>query len=104
MHYVILGSHSPEICPASNSKTRDLLLQTAAQIPSIAEKAGVKIVAGPYVNREHMTVAVIEAKNGEDLDRFLVESRLSQWNSVRVIPSLPMEEGMKDVTAQTAIF
>jgi len=79
-------------------------LQTAAQIPTIAEKAGVKIVAGPYINREHVTVAVIEAKNGEDLDQFLVESRLPQWNSIRIIPSLPMEEGMKDIAAQSALF
>jgi hypothetical protein len=104
VHYVLIGTHSPEICPTSNSKTREMLLQTAPQIPTIAANAGVKIVAGPYVNREHTTVTVVEAANGESVDRFLVESRLAQWNVVRIIPSLSMEEGMADIQAQSPIF
>jgi hypothetical protein len=104
MHYVLVATHGAEICPTSNAKTRELLLQIGPQIPKIAEKVGIKILAGPYVNREHSTVAIVEASSGEDLDRFLVESRLPQWNSVRVLPSLPLEEGVKEITAQSAIF
>jgi hypothetical protein len=104
VHFVLLGVHSPEVCPTSNAKTRDLMLQTAPQIPGIAERTGVKIVAGPYVNREHMTVVVVEADKAEDVDRFVVETRLHQWNSVRVLPSMPIEEGMKDVQEGTSLF
>jgi uncharacterized protein with GYD domain len=104
MHYVLIGEHSPEVCPTSNAKTRDLLLQIAPQIPKIAEKAGVKLVAGPFVNREHTVITVVEAQRGEDLDQFLVESRLAQWNRMRVLPSLPMDAGMKDVQSSTPLF
>jgi hypothetical protein len=104
MHYVIVANHGAEICPTSNAKTRELLLQTGPQIPKIAEKAGVKILAGPYVNREHSTFAVVEASSGEDLDRFLVESRLPQWNNVRILPSLPMEEGLKEIASLPPLF
>ena len=104
MHFVLLGVHSPEVCPTSNAKTRDLMLQTAPEIPGIAERTGVKIVAGPYVNREHMTVIVVEADTADAVDRFLVETRLHQWNSVRVLPSLPIEEGLKDVQEGASLF
>lgn len=104
MDYVIIGTHSPEVCPTSNAKTRKLLQEMAPQMPKIAEQAGVKIVAGPYVNREHVTVAVIEAGSGEDLDRFIVESRLAQWNSVRVLPSLSMARGVSELDDQPALF
>lgn len=104
MHFVLLATHSPDICPTSNSKTREILLQTAPEIPNIAERSGVKIVAGPYVNREHITVLIVEADRAEDVDRFLVEARLPQWNSVRVLPSLPMEQGLKEVQEQTPVF
>ena len=104
MHFVLLAMHSADSCPTSNSKTRELLLKTAPEIPSIAEKAGVKIVAGPFVNREHMTVVIVEAERSESVDRFLLETRLGHWNSVRVLPSLTMEEGIKEVQAQTPIF
>ena len=104
MHYVLLATHGPEICPTSNATTRALLLETAPQIPGIAERTGVRIVAGPYVNREHMTVAVVEAASSEAVDRFIVEARLSQWNSVRVLPSLSIEEGLADVQSQPPVF
>jgi uncharacterized protein with GYD domain len=81
-----------------------LLLKTAPEIPSIAEKAGVKFIAGPYVNREHTIVVIVEADKAENVDQFLLETRFGHWNSVRVLPSLTMEEGIKEVQAQTPIF
>ncbi|HET6963456.1 MAG TPA: hypothetical protein VFH58_01705 [Acidimicrobiales bacterium] len=104
MDYVIIGTHSAEVCPTSNSRTRQLLQEMAPKIPKIAEQAGVKIIAGPYVNREHVTVSVIQAANGEDLDRFIVESRLAQWNSIRVLPSLSMAQGISELEDQPALF
>lgn len=104
MDYVIMGTHSAEVCPTSNAKTRQLLQELAPQIPKIAEQVGVKIVAGPYVNREHITIAVIEAASGEDLDRFIVESRLAQWNSIRVLPSLSMAQGISELDEKPALF
>lgn len=104
MHFVILGVHSPEICPTSNTKTRELLLQTAPLIPKAAEQTGVKIVAGPYVNREHTTVVVVESQSAEELDRFLMETRLPQWNSVRILPSLSMEQALRETQELPALF
>jgi hypothetical protein len=104
MHFVLLGEHSAEVCPTSNAKTRDLMLQTGPEIPGIADRTGVKIVAGPYVNREHITVIVVDAEKAEDVDRFLVDTRLHQWNTIRVLPSLPIEEGMKDVQEGAPLF
>jgi uncharacterized protein with GYD domain len=99
-----MGEHSAEVCPTSNSKTKALLLEVGPQIPGIAEKNGVKIVAGPLVNREHTVVTFVESDRAEAVDNFLVESRLSQWNRVRVIPSLPMEEGMKEIAEGASLF
>lgn len=104
MYFVILGEHGPDVCPTSNSKTRELLLEIAPQIPAIAEKNAVTMVSGPYVNREHLTVAVVEADRAEDLDRFLVESRLAQWNTVRVLPSLSMQDGLAELSEMPAVF
>jgi uncharacterized protein with GYD domain len=104
MHYVLLGTHSAEVCPMSNSKTKALMLEMAPQIPKIAEETGVTLVAGPYVNREHTVVTVVEADRSEDLDRFLVESRIAQWNTIRVMPSLPMDQGISQIQSSTPIF
>ncbi|MBT2491092.1 hypothetical protein J7E96_21730 [Streptomyces sp. ISL-96] len=104
MHFVLIATHTPEICPTSNATTRDLLLKTAPDMPNLAQKAGVDIVAGPFVNREHTIVAVVQSDKVENVDRFLMETRIPHWNRVRVLPSLTMEEGLTEVQAQTPIF
>ena len=104
MHYVILGVHSPEVCPTANANTRALLLEIGPQIPKIAERHKVTIVAGPFVNREHTTVVITEAERSEDLDDFIVETRLNQWNSVRILPSLTMQDAMGQIQEQAALF
>ena len=80
------------------------MLKRFPEMPSIAERTGVNVVAGPYVNQEHMMVAVVESDRAENVDRFLVETRLHQWNQIRILPSLPIEEGMEDVQEATPLF
>jgi hypothetical protein len=104
MHYVVLATHTAEVCPTSNAKTKALLLELAPQIPSLADKHGVKILAGPFTNREHIVVTVVEAEHAEALDAFLTESRLSQWNAIHILPSLSMEESMRELQEESSLF
>jgi len=104
VHFVGLANHSPEICPTSNAKTKGLLLELAPQIPGIAQKHGVNIVAGPFVNREHLTVVIVETDRAEALDNFLVDSRLAQWNQVRILPSRSLQEGLMELQEGTSLF
>ena len=34
MQFVIIAEHSPELCPMSNAKIRDLMKESATEIPS----------------------------------------------------------------------
>ena len=104
MKFVLLAEHSAEVCPLSNAKTRDLMLQTAPDIPNIAQRNAVSIVAGPFVSREHLVVTVVEADRADSVDQFLHEARLAQWNTIRIVPSLTMEEGMKEIQESTSLF
>jgi hypothetical protein len=104
MHFVVLGSHSAEICPLSNAKTKALLLDMGPQIPDIAKQHGVDIVAGPFVNREHTTVMIVETERADALDDFLAASRLHQWNQLHILPSQPLEQGMRDLQQATPLF
>jgi hypothetical protein len=90
--------------PASNAKTKALLLEMAPQIPAIADKHGVRILAGPSANREHTIVVITETERAEALGTFLVETRLSQWNQVRILPSVPMEAAMRELEEASSLF
>ena len=99
MHFVVLAEHTAEVCPTSNAKT-----MVGPQVPGIAENNGVNMVAGPFVNREHVIVAILEADTAEAVDGFLVESRLAHWNTVRVLPSHSIQEGMEEIQSGTPLF
>jgi hypothetical protein len=104
VHFVIIANHTPEVCPTSNAKMKGLMLDLAPQIPSIAQKHGVNIVAGPFVNREHMAVVIVETDRADGLDDFLVDSRLAQWNQVHILPSRSLQEGMTEMQEGTSLF
>jgi hypothetical protein len=104
MMYVLLSDHSPETCPTSNSKVREILLKVAPEMPNVAKRLGVNIVAGPLVSREHLVVTVAEAESAEAIDKFIVETGLEQWNRVRIIPAHTMQEGMQELSQMKAIF
>jgi hypothetical protein len=104
MLYVLLATHSAEACPTSNAKTREHMSKSAPQIPQIAQRLGIKIVAGPLTSQEHLSTLIVEADNGETLDKFLEESRLSHWNSVRVIPSTPLVDALQQIQKYPPIY
>ena len=104
MHYVVLGEHSAEVCPTGNAETKALMLEIGPQIPKIAEQNNVTIVAGPLVNHEHLTVVIVENDRPENLDTFISQSRLNQWNRLHIIPSRTMEEGMQEIVEGTSLF
>jgi hypothetical protein len=104
MHFVLLAEHDADVCPLSNSKTKELLLSTAGDVPDIADRNGVTLLAGPLVNRQHMIVVIAEADKADNIDAFIHEARLDQWNQVHVVPSLPMEVAMKEIEESPALF
>ena len=104
MHFVILGTHSAEVCPTSNAKTKALLLEIAPRVSELAEKHGVNIVAGPYANREHTLVVIAETDSAEALDSFLTDSRLPQWNTVRILPSVTMQAALQELQETATLF
>jgi hypothetical protein len=93
--YVIRLTHPPDQCPAANSKVRERIVQGASEIPKLADRLGVKIVAGPLVlGSEHEGVAIVESERVETVNDFVEQSGLVQWNSVRVSMATPLQDAL----------
>ena len=100
--YVLVMTHPPDQCPTANSKVRKLFL--SADIPGLARKAGVKIVAGPLITTEHKAVAVVDAKNVESVRAFVINSGFIQWNSVEVLAGVSIEEAKQEIESLDPIY
>jgi hypothetical protein len=94
--YVVRLLHSSDQCPTSNSKIRDRMVKGAPEIPRLAEKLGIRFVAGPLVLAvEHEAVAVVESSTPDAVQEFILQSGLMQWNTVHVMPAHTLEEATK---------
>ena len=70
MQYLIVGQHPPDLCPGANETVRKLSSEGAAEIPALAQKLGVKILA-PYVPMiNHQVYAAVEADDANAVREF----------------------------------
>jgi len=104
MQFVIVAEHSPEFCPSSNAKIREMMKEGAKQLPDLAKSLGVKIITLNVYGPEHVVLAVVEASGIETVREFVWQSRLSQWNTVKVHATWSLEEALARVEKVPAIF
>jgi len=102
--FVMLARHSPDLCPTANSKTRQLMKQSAKEIPDIAKRLGLKLITVNVYGPDHEILAVVEASGIEPVREFAMQSRLMQWNTVNINATWSMEEAMDRMDTLPAIF
>lgn len=101
--FAIRSSHPPDQCPVSNSKVRAFVEKSAGDIPKIAERLAVKIVAGPFIlGAEHESVVVVEAGSAEVVNDFVLQTGMAHWNSVKVSLATPMNEALGELSGLPA--
>jgi hypothetical protein len=65
------------------------------EIPAVADRLGIKMLAGPYVlGAEHETIAIVESDGVEAIDEFLMATGLMQWNSIRTSSAQHLQDAM----------
>ena len=104
MQFVVTAEHSPELCPTSNAKTRDMMKRGAGELPTLANKLGVNIVTVRVYGPDHIILAVVEAADIEQVRDFAMQSQLIQWNTVKINATWSLEEAMDKADKLPTIF
>jgi hypothetical protein len=104
MQFVVVAEHSPELCPTSNAKTRDMMKQGAGELPALAKKLGVNIVTMRVYGPDHIILAVVDAADIEPVREFAMQSQLAQWNRVKINATWSLEEALEKADALPTIF
>jgi hypothetical protein len=104
MQYAIIAEHPPELCPVSNGKIREMLKQAAKELPGLAENLGVKIVTLNIFGPDHVILAVVEAADIEVVRSFAFQSRLMQWNTVKIHATWSLQEVLSRLDSVPTIF
>jgi hypothetical protein len=102
--FAVIAEHPPHLCPTSNAQTRQLLKEGASQIPQLAEQLGVAIGTLRIFGPEHIIIAVVEADDIDSVRNFALQSRLMQWNTVKINATYSIEEAVAMIDDVEAIF
>jgi uncharacterized protein with GYD domain len=104
VQYLIAGQHPPDLCPSANEKIRKLSQEGAGQIPALAEKLGVKLLATYVPMNNHMVFAAVEADDMDTVREFAFQSRLGQWNTIEIYQVSTLEEALTKVNELPTIY
>ena len=104
MQFVMIAEHQPQHCPTSNGKIRELMVQGSKEIPAIAQRLGVKILTLRVFGGDHIVLGIVEADDMEKVRNFIMESRLVQWNTVKLYATWSMEEALERSSKLDPIF
>jgi len=104
MQYLVVGQHPPDLCPAANETVRTLATEGAQDLPALAEKLGVKILATYVPMTNHMVVAAVEADDADSVREIAFLGRLSQWNTVEIYQTSTLEEALTRIQELPTIY
>jgi hypothetical protein len=102
--FAVIADHPPNLCPTSNAQTKKIMKEGAGQIPQLAEKLGINIVTLRVFGPDHIILAVVEADDIESVRDFALQSRLMQWNTVKINATYSMEEALAMIDDAETIF
>ena len=102
--FALIAEHPPNLCPTSNAQTRQILKEGASQIPQLAEQLGVEIGTLRIFGPDHIILAVVEADDIDSVRTFALQSRLMQWNTVKIQATYSIEEAVAMIDEVEAIF
>jgi hypothetical protein len=102
--FAVIAEHPPDLCPTSNAQTRQMLKEGAGQIPQLAEQLGLNIVTLRIFGPEHIILAVVDADDIDSVRNFALQSRLMQWNTVKVHATYSLEEALPLIDSVEPIF
>jgi hypothetical protein len=102
--FAVTAEHPPDLCPVSNAQTRQILKEGAGQIPQIAEQLGVNIGTLRIFGPDHIILAVVEADDIDSVRNFALQSRLMQWNTVKIHATYSIEEALALLDEVETIF
>jgi hypothetical protein len=102
--FAVIAEHPPHLCPTSSAQTRQMLKEGASQIPQLAEQLGVEIGTLRIFGPEHIILAVVESDDIDSVRNFALQSRLMQWNTVKINATYSIDEALALIDQVEAIF
>jgi hypothetical protein len=95
--YLVVGQDPPDLCPSANANIRKPAAEGGEQMPALAEKMGVKILATYVPMTNHRVYVAVEADDSNAVREFAFQGRLGQWNTIDIYQTSTLEQALTRV-------
>ena len=102
--FAVTAEHPPNLCPSSNAQTRQILKEGASRIPQLVEQLGLNVGTLRIFGPDHIILAIVEADDIDSVRDFALQSRLMQWNTVKICATYSLEEALALLDEVETIF
>lgn len=94
----VFATHSPESCPLNNDQSREKFVQMDEKIRQATAKHNISRIVGFYLSvLEHEWVIIIEADSAHEIETMCIDSGISAFNTVKIVPLSNFDVVMKRI-------
>ena len=102
--YLIIAHHPPNLCPSSNETVRSQANAMGEQMPNLAQKLGVNLLATYVPMTNHHVYVAVEADDANAVRELAWQGGLAQWNTVEIVQTVSLEDAMTRAEELGTIF
>ena len=84
--YGAYGMHTTESWPLNNSQNRKIVLDLSQTIDAKATNNDINIVGQYHSPLEHTFLWILEAKDAQTIQKFMIKSGWAKFNDVKIVP------------------
>jgi len=94
--YGAYGTHTAESCPSNNSQNRKIVIDLSRTIDTKAMNNDVKIVGQYHSALEHTFLWILEAKDAQSIQKFMIELGMAKFNEFKIVPVMTFVDAVED--------
>lgn len=97
----VFAKHSPESCPLNNADNKAITALLDKKMKESMPKNGVEKILGFYFSvLEHEWTIIVEAENAHGIETLCIESGISAFNTVKIVPLTDFSAALKRIKAK----
>jgi hypothetical protein len=100
MLFGVFATHSPELCPLNNEKSKKIFLKLKSNMDKEIKKYNISRIVEFYMSvLEHEWIIVIDAVHAHDIEKLCIDVGISSMSTVKIVPMNLYSDTIKKLEA-----
>ncbi len=96
MLFGIFATHSPELCPLNNEKSKKIFMNLRVNMEKEMKKYNINNIVEFYMSvLEHEWIIIIDAVHAHDIEKLCIDVGISSLSTVKIVPMNLYDETIK---------